>query len=291
MAETFSQHFSETLPVDAPPANRLLATAAATGWLRHLPDSDASVRALAAALGLTPGAVRERLQACLQAYVSDHWSDLEALGVRNISTPEAVRSPDPCPAKRQRSSRLSLAVHRVQEGIVAENFRVQGRFRFLLHTARQLNNGSGGDPSSEPPSLVTAARDAWQRGWRWGWACFPALRRCMPRLAPPVQLALAPFGSARRPRIVMLTGGMGAGKSTAIARLLQLESFVVIEADQFKELSPFFELMNHRLSSDELKKEVHAARPLDTTPPYISHTNLLAPLTPPYISLHLLTSC
>ena len=33
---------------------------------------------------------------------------------------------------------------------------------------------------------------------------------------------------------------------------------MVIEADQFKELSPFFELMNHRLSSVELKKEVHA---------------------------------
>ena len=214
---SFSQHFSEAiLPADVPPARQLLATTAATGWLRHLPDADASVQALAAALGLAPEVVRERLQASLQAYVADHWSDLEVLGVSNFSTPVRAGA-DPCPTKQRRAARLPLAVHRVQEGIVAENFRVQARFRSLLHTARQLNNGAGGRPSSEPPSLVAATRDAWERGWRWGWACFPPLRRCMSRFAPPVQLARAPSGSARRPRIVMLTGGMGAGKPTAIA--------------------------------------------------------------------------
>ena len=259
---SFSQHFSEAvLPADSPPASWHLARTAATGWLRHLPDADASVQALAVALGLAPEAVRERLQATLRAYVADHWSDIEALGVSNFSTPrmqllEAVRAgADPCATKQRR---FPLVVHRVQEGIVAENFRVQARFRSLLHTARQLKNGAGDGPLSDPPSLLAAAQDALERGWRWGWSSFPPLRRCMPRLAPPVQLARAPSGPARRPRIVMLTGGMGAGKSTAIARLLQLENFVVIEADQFKELSPFFELMNHRLSSVELKKEVHA---------------------------------
>ena len=218
---SFSQHFSEAiLPSDSPPASWHLARTAATGWLRHLPDSDASMRALAAALGLAPEVVRERLQATLRAYVADHWSDIEALGVSNFSTPrmqllEAVRAgADPCATKQRR---FPLVVHRVQEGIVAENFRVQARFRSLLHTARQLKNGAGDSPSSDPPSLLAAAQDALERGWRWGWSSFPPLRRCMPRLAPPVQLARAPSGPARRPRIVMLTGGMGAGKSTAIA--------------------------------------------------------------------------
>ena len=258
-AHPFSQHFSEAVvPVGNPPANRLLAATTAASWLCHLPDADASVKALAATLGITSTVVRERLRASLAKYVAIHWSDIGAVGVCNFSTPELVRaSPDtsrpataavrvaedvaarhsgaspatPCPTQRQLP--LALVVHRVQEGIVAENFRVQARFRSLVHTDKQLNkqlnSGSGGNPSNELPSLVSAARDA----WRWTWSCFPPpLRRCMPRLAPPAQLALAP---GCRPRIVMLTGGMGAGKSTAIARLLQLEQFVVIEADQFKE--------------------------------------------------------
>ena len=204
---SFSQHFSEAiLPADAPPASRLLATAAATSWLRHLPDADANVQAVAAALHLAPEVVRERLQASLLAYVADHWSDLEAIGASNLSTPE-VSGADPCP----KAARLPMAVHRVQEEIASENFRVQGLFRSLVHTARQLHVDA--QSGRDPPSPA-ATQDAWERGWRWAWACFPPLRRCMPRLAPPVQLAPAPPG---RPRIIMLTGGMGAGKPTATA--------------------------------------------------------------------------
>ena len=206
---SFSQHFSEAiLPADAPPASRLLATAAATSWLRHLPDADANVQAVAAALDLAPEVVRERLQASLHAYVADHWSDLEAIGASNLSPPE-VSGADPC----AKAARFPMAVHRVQEEIASENFRVQGLFRSLVHTARQLHGGAQSGRSSDPPSPA-ATQDAWERGWRWAWACFPPIRRCMPRLAPPLQLAPAPPG---RPRIIMLTGGMGAGKPTASA--------------------------------------------------------------------------
>ena len=119
---SFSQHFSEAiLPADSPPASWHLARTAATGWLRHLPDADASMQALAAALGLAPEAVRERLQATLRAYVADHWSDIETLGVSNFSTPrmqllEAVRAgADPCATKQRR---FPLVVHRVQVVVV-----------------------------------------------------------------------------------------------------------------------------------------------------------------------------
>ena len=236
MARPFSQHFSEAIGPEGD-SSLLLAATAAASWLRHLPDADASVQALAAALGSTPEAVRERLQASLNVYVADHWSDLEAIGVSNLegtptASPDARRSgASPAAAStRPAAQRLQLAVHRVQEGIVADRFRVQALERSLLYADKQLSRRSEGDLSSPPPSLASAARDA----WRWSWSCFPPpLRRCMPRLEPLAQLALS-SAPARRPRIVMLTGGMGAGKSTAIARLLQLEQFVVIEADQFK---------------------------------------------------------
>ena len=64
------------------------------------------------------------------------------------------------------------------------------------------------------PALATAVQHAWRSCWA------EPLQRCLPSLAPPPPISLA---RARGPRIVMLTGGMGAGKSTAIRKLLQLE--------------------------------------------------------------------
>jgi hypothetical protein len=248
----FAQHFSEAIvPKDAPPATGMLAKAAATSWLRNLPDAESQLQALAAALGRAPEQLRDELTSSLRVYVAYHWADLEALGVCNFASRE-----QPAGAEAgQRNRRLQRAVHRVQEGIASERFRVQARFRALVLTAQMLGRpqtAAGGGSSQSEPTLAVALQLAWQSGW----TCFEEpLRRCLPGLAPPPRIALA---RTRGPRIVMLTGGMGAGKSTAIRKLLQLERYVVIEADQFKEVSPFFGLMNHHLSSVELKKEVHA---------------------------------